>query len=272
MPEHSCSLKGDTSKKGIFTNVHHVLKKYAVVWSIFIILVVTQNVGSLPVEPLNTVSIALNLETETGPIETKQSVLGSKTDDKVCSTPRCLELAENIKKTLNASADPCTDFYEYACGGWIKKTKIPKHRAQYSTISELSENNERILQESLETNQTIDTETIMKVKNFYRSCMDMETIDNLGSKPLLEYIDSLGSWELSENWNAKKWDFHKVLRHMHKNYPAEILFTVDVIADPVKKREDKKYIAIVSYQAREFYIILSVICKNLVNFEDPDLS
>ena len=227
------------------------MKTYsALVWFTFVVLAFITKVDSHPLgaEQQNPVSINLNFLTPKKETAQQPNATYSTGNQAVCTTPRCLKLAESIKRTLDTNADPCDNFYEYACGMWINRTKIPKQRAQYSTISQLSENNEKILLDSLETSQkTLDTETIMKVKNFYRSCMDVNTIDNLGSQPLLEYIDSLGSWELNKAWNPKKWDFYKVLKHMHKNYPSEVLFTVDVISDPVKKKEDRKYIPMVCY-------------------------
>ena len=47
--------------------------------------------------------------------------------------------------SMDKTADPCTDFYRYACGGWIVKNPIPPDQASWNVYSKLAEDNERFL-------------------------------------------------------------------------------------------------------------------------------
>jgi hypothetical protein len=39
---------------------------------------------------------------------------------------------EDMVSALNVSADPCQDFYEFACGGWQNETEIPSWQSGWA--------------------------------------------------------------------------------------------------------------------------------------------
>ena len=46
---------------------------------------------------------------------------------------------------MDKSADPCVDFYQYSCGGWMKKNPIPADQPSWGVYGKLAQDNQRFL-------------------------------------------------------------------------------------------------------------------------------
>lgn len=107
------------------------------------------------------------------------------------------KLAQEIQVALDAKTDPCANFYQYACGGWLSRTKLPGDEPYWGrSFSEIEERNLAALRATLEAAVKApgnDPERV-KLGLFYASCMDEAGIEKLGGnpvKPLLSELDKV---------------------------------------------------------------------------------
>ncbi len=87
---------------------------------------------------------------------------------------------------LDDQTEPCDDFYQFACGGWIEKTKIPDDKARWvRSFSEIHKRNEKDLLEILKSAAKGSADPAMaKLGGYFGACMDEAAVEKAGLAPL----------------------------------------------------------------------------------------
>ncbi|XP_026818159.1 neprilysin-2-like [Rhopalosiphum maidis] len=121
-----------------------------------------------------------------------------------CFTSGCIKAAASVINNMDLSVDPCDDFYQFACGNFIKYTIIDDDKPSHTTFSIASDtllNKLRmIVTEPIQSNEQ---KPIKMAKLLFKSCMDKEKIEKDGLAPMKKLLKSLGGWPVLE---ADKWD------------------------------------------------------------------
>ena len=121
------------------------------------------------------------------------------------SAARAETAADALKKPLppvfdpaaiDQSVDPCVDFYQYACGAWLKSTPIPPDQQMWWRTSELDEHTHAVLAAILEeaaAGHGPKTESRRKIGDYYASCLDEAAIEARGLKPFAPELDHIAA-------------------------------------------------------------------------------
>jgi endothelin-converting enzyme/putative endopeptidase len=112
---------------------------------------------------------------------------------------------------IDTAADPCVDFYQYSCGGWLRLNPVPGDHATYSRTTEVVEKTRIILRNILEqAGQPREGRSAAeeKIGTYYASCMDEAAIERKGISALKPELDRIAGLR-------SKTDLAEELAHLH---------------------------------------------------------
>ena len=98
--------------------------------------------------------------------------------------------------SMDRSANPCVDFYQYSCGGWMKNNPIPGDQAAWSVYGKLAQDNQRFLWgilDDLAKKTAGRTATQQKIGDFFAACMNEAEVEKLDAAPLKPALDEIAA-------------------------------------------------------------------------------
>lgn len=101
-------------------------------------------------------------------------------------------------EALDGKADPCQDFYQYACGTWIAKTPIPGDEpAWYRSFDGIEKRNQLALKAILEEagHAPASDPVLQKVGAWYGACMDEAAVEAAGLGPVADLLKRVADWQ-----------------------------------------------------------------------------
>lgn len=163
-------------------------------------------------------------------------------------------LASTLLKNMDREVEPCDDFYDFACGGFLKSTIIPDDKTTVNTFTGISDELQNQLRTSIEEKSPPnEPKPFRLVKNLYKACMNKSeyaiyvyifllmkriksisfyinvisrynfkkiisaVIEQQGLDPLLNILRKLGGWPILENqWNETEFNWKESVYKFRK--------------------------------------------------------
>jgi len=104
------------------------------------------------------------------------------------------------RANLDTTCAPCTNFYQFANGGWLKRNPIPPAYSSWGSFNELADRNTEnlrlVLEDARKNRATATDPTMRKLGDFYAACMDSAAIEKAGASPIqsdLQQIRAINS-------------------------------------------------------------------------------
>jgi putative endopeptidase len=112
--------------------------------------------------------------------------------------------------SLDRSVDPCVDFYQFACGGWLAANQIPPDRSRWSRFNEIDDKNQLALKALLEEAAAKQDPATKKLGDYYASCLDEAALEKIGTASLKPLLDKTTKVKDAKSWQAALTELHKI--------------------------------------------------------------
>ncbi|CAF3666159.1 unnamed protein product [Rotaria sp. Silwood1] len=159
----------------------------------------------------------------------------------LCLTRGCISASTHQLRSINsiASSNLCTDFYTYACDGWVKTHPIQSYDVERTILGDIINRRDFELERLLDAPilRTDERSWEYKIKTYYAECLDdYARVPDSGKFMigLIQAKDTLDGWYLFDNSGAdvnqetllKNQSLYKQMSHIHGDFGVRAVFGI----------------------------------------------
>lgn len=151
-----------------------------------------------------------------------------------------------MRNAIDSSTKPCNDFYQFACGNFIKNTFISNDEYTNSFIrlaSYIVGQLKPMIEDEIVANESRVFELVNKL---YRSCMNVAKIKALGTDQFEEILRKIGGWPMVEGdqWNETAFDWIESI-HQMRDIGLTTNYLLNAMVIPNFKNSSKRSIMVI---------------------------
>ncbi|KAG8235742.1 hypothetical protein J437_LFUL015610 [Ladona fulva] len=156
-----------------------------------------------------------------------------------CDRPACVLASARLLQRLDPTADPCSDFYQFSCGNYLRSQEVPDDSFHRSMLQEMQEEILAVIKKLIDQPSSEDENvSIRKARKLYASCMDRNFrtshYKHYEDLPVFSVLSNgeLGPWPLlrRSTWDPSSFRLHTLLGEL-AIYQVHTLFEVYVTPD-----------------------------------------
>lgn len=185
-----------------------------------------------------------------------------------------IKAAKHFLSAINPDVNPCEDFFEFACGRWIKNNPIPKDLSSYGHFAGLREKVSFEMKELYESRERSSSRAINNIRQIYRGCMDIERLDRLKGTELVKAIKKFGYWPIihKDLWRPELFDLTDLMIDIGVSRAMEVF--IDIYVSPDQKNVSRRMIHVdqgslgLGTSARDYYLNETHYAKQLAAYRE----